>query len=314
MDPLSDIVALLRPQAALSKPITGRGRWGVRYAAYRQPGFAMVTEGQCWLALEEDEPVRLGEGDFILLPATPAFSLFSAPGVDCVDFAPSENPVHHGEEGTADFRAFGGAFEIEPANGPLVTDLLPRMIHLRGGAPCAERLSQLVGMIRDECESDRPGREAILKRLLEVLMVECLRQGDMAGDAERSGLLAAMRNPALSRVLRAIHGNVRHGWTVAELARVAGMSRSAFAARFQQVLGCGPIEYLVRWRMALARDALTDGGRNLERLAEEIGYESASAFSTAFRRRHGSPPGRFARRQGERPEKARPAAGASKSG
>src|SRR5690606_400731 len=100
---------------------------------------------------------------------------------------------------------------------------------------------------------------------------------------------------ALSRALRAMHENVRHGWTVAELARVAGVSRSVFAARFQHYLGCPPIEYLLRWRMALARDALLQGGKSLDRLAEEIGYESASAFSTAFRRRYGCAPGRFVR-------------------
>ena len=84
MDPLSDLIALLRPHAAVSKPITGRGRWGVRYSAYGLPGFAIVLSGQCWLALDGDEPVRLDRGDFVLLPSTPAFALSSQPGADCV--------------------------------------------------------------------------------------------------------------------------------------------------------------------------------------------------------------------------------------
>jgi AraC-like DNA-binding protein len=295
MDPLSDAVALLRPSAVLSKPITGRGKWSVRYAAYRQPGFAIVIEGHCWLALEGDRPLGLRAGDFVLLPATPSFTLYSEPGTPCLDAEPSGRPVHHGDEGPPDFRMFGGAFTIEPANAPLITDLLPRRIHVAAGDEGAGRLSRIVEQVRDECEADRPGRDVILQRLLEVMLVECLRHDPVAGDADRAGLLAGMRDPALSRALRAVHENVRHGWTVAELARVAGVSRSVFAARFQQVLGCPPIEYLVRWRMALARNALVQGGKPLDRLAEEIGYESASAFSTAFRRRYGCAPGRFAR-------------------
>jgi AraC-like DNA-binding protein len=104
-----------------------------------------------------------------------------------------------------------------------------------------------------------------------------------------------MRDPALAIVLRAIHAEVRRGWTVAELAGLAGMSRSAFAVRFAESLGCAPIEYVARWRMALAKDALSRERKPLDRIAEEIGYESASAFSTAFRKRIGISPGAFAR-------------------
>lgn len=300
MDPLSDIVTLLRPHAALSKPITGRGRWGVRYNAYRRPGFAIVLEGQCWLTLENDEPVQLRAGDFVLLPATPSFAFYSERGVACADAAPTDRPVHHGEQdGPPDFRMLGGAFEIEPVNAPLASELLPRMIHIRAGDERAERLARIVELAREECEGDRPGRDMILERLLEVMLVECLRQTGLHDDPDRAGMLAGMRDPSLSRALRQIHGNVRHGWTVAELAKLAGMSRSVFAARFQSIVGCAPIEYLARWRMALARDALMRGHKPLDRLAEEIGYESASAFSTAFRRRCGSAPGAFARRHRE---------------
>jgi AraC-like DNA-binding protein len=99
----------------------------------------------------------------------------------------------------------------------------------------------------------------------------------------------------LAGVLRAVHSDVQAGWTVAELAKRAGMSRSAFAARFGQTVGCAPIEYVARWRMALAQNALSRGGVSLDHLATEVGYESASAFSTAFRRRIGCSPGVFAR-------------------
>ncbi|AZO78145.1 MULTISPECIES: AraC family transcriptional regulator [unclassified Bosea (in: a-proteobacteria)] len=296
MDPLSDIVALLRPHAALSKPITGRGAWGVRYAAYGQPGFAIVLSGQCWLALDMAEPVRLERGDFVLLPSTPAFALFSEPGVAPVLVEPSEKATRHGEiDGEPDVEMLGGAFQVEQVNAPLLLGLLPRMIHIRAVDGGAGRISGIVGLIMDECAADRAGRDMILQRLLEVMLVECLRWHGVEEGVWPTGLLAGMRDPAMAKVLRALHSDVRAGWTVADLADLAGMSRSSFANRFAEALGCAPIEYLARWRMALAQDALNRGARSLERLAEEIGYESASAFSTAFRRRIGCSPRAFAR-------------------
>lgn len=296
MDPLSDLIALVRPHAILSKPIEGRGEWGVRYAAYGQPGFALVLEGECWLALEGAAPLRLAAGDFVLLPSTPAFTLASRPGGDCVPVEPTDSPVRHGDpDGPPDVRMRGGSFRIGAVNAPLLLALLPRMIHVRAAERGAGRLGRIIDLIAGECAAGAPGGEMILGRLLEVLLIECLRGHAADGEALPAGLLAGLRDPALARVLGAIHADVRAGWTVAGMARIAGMSRSAFAARFAETLGCGPIEYLARWRMALARDALSKGGKPLDRLAEEIGYESASAFSTAFRRRTGSAPGAFAR-------------------
>ena len=301
MDPLSDVIALLRPHAALSKPITGRGEWGVRYAAYGLPGFALVLEGQCWLAVEAAEAVRLERGDFVLLPSTPAFRLYSRQGVACIHREPSDSAVRHGDqEGEADFQMLGGAFQIEAINAPLLLGLLPRMIHIRAASGDTGRLTAMIRLLMDECTANRPGRDMVLERLLEVLLVECLRWHGIG--ALPAGLLAGMRDPVLARVLRAIHNNIGAGWTVAGLAKLGGMSRSAFAARFAETVGCAPIEYLQRWRMAVAQDALNRGDKPLDRLAEEIGYESASAFSTAFRRRVGCSPGAFARscRSGER--------------
>lgn len=296
MDPLSDVIALLRPSTAISKPITGRGRWGVRYRAHEAPGFTIVLKGECWLSFGDGQPVALRQGDFLLLPTTPAFTLASHPGVECGDVDPVAAPVRHGEqEGEADFESLGGTFRIEPANAALLLSLLPRMIHIPASEGRTERLGRMIELIAQECAGEEPGRDMILQRMLEVLLVEALRwRAFTAGDAS-AGLASGLRDPALARVLRAIHADVRADWTVAGLARIAGCSRSAFAARFAAVLGCGPIEYLARWRMALAKDALLRGTKTLERIADEVGYESASAFSTAFRKRLGCPPGRFAR-------------------
>lgn len=296
MDPLSDVIALLRPNSIVSKPITGRGRWGVRYAAHDMPGYTIILKGRCWIAFGGQAPLALEEGDFLLLPSTPAFVLGSHPDADGPLRDPSDAPVRHGDqEGEAQFESLGGAFRIERVNAPLLLALLPRMIHIPASEGRTARLGTIIGLIVQECASEDPGKDMILQRLLEVLLVEALRWRRVAKDDARAGLLRGMRDPALARVLSAMHADVRAHWTVAGLAKVAGLSRSAFAARFGEALGCGPIEYLARWRMALAKDALIGGAKTLDRIADEIGYESASAFSTAFRKRLGCSPGRFAR-------------------
>ncbi len=292
---------MLRPNTAISKPITGRGDWGIGYAANDAPGFTIILKGACWVAFEGEEPWKLDTGAFLLLPSTPAFTLSSHPGIACAPREPMDVPVRHGvQDGEADFEALGGTFRMEPANAPLLLALLPRMIHIPHSAGRSERLGRVIDLIMEECSGDEPGKDMVLQRMLEVLLVEAMRWHGVRPGDDRAGLLNAMRDPALARVLGAMHADVRADWTVASLARIAGQSRSAFAARFGAVLGCGPIEYLARWRMALAKDALLRGVKTLDRIAEEIGYESTSAFSTAFRKRLGCPPGRFARTSGLR--------------
>ena len=296
MDPLSDIISLLRPTTAVSKPITAKGDWCVQYRAHDAPGFTLILNGECWIAFEGEAPIRMAEGDFLLLPSTPAFSLYSAPGVPCRPVEPRNEAVRHGEqEGEPDFVSLGGSFNFERVNAPLLLALLPGLIHIPAAEGRATRFGRIIELLSEECLTNYAGRELIIQRLLEILLVEALRWRSIGGDGEAAGLLNGMRDPALARVLRAMHADVRASWTVAELAKVAGMSRSAFAARFAETLGCGAIEYLSRWRMALAKDALMRGAKSLDRIADEIGYESASAFSTAFRKRLGIAPGRFAR-------------------
>lgn len=295
MDPLADIVALLRPHGAFSKPITGRGTWGVRYEAHAAPSFCIVRAGQCWFIAEGVLPRLLECGDFLLLPYTPAFSLVSEVGADCVPGRPSKNGVRHGaRKGPPDFSMIGGTFEIESVNAALL-GLISRTIHLRRAEVDTSRLGTILELILDEYAAERPGRDVILQHFLEAMLVEALRWPGLGQEGLCPGLIAGLRDQQISKALRAIHSDVKHGWTVVELAKRAGMSRSAFSARFVSTVGCAPVEYLSRWRMNLAKDVLRRGGKSLDNLAAEIGYESASAFSTAFRRRIGCPPGAFAR-------------------
>jgi len=296
VDPLSDVIALLRPSAALSKPISGKGRWGVQYAAHDAPGFSIILAGEAWLTLNGHEPLLLGRGDFLLLPTTPAFSLGSEKGMCCAPVAPRNEAVRHGEqEGEPDFVALGGSFTFERVNAPLLLSLLPRQIYIPASQGRATRFGRLIELLAEESTTDYPGKELIIQRMLEALLVEALRWHSIEGQGVTAGLLNGMKHPSLSRAIQAIHSDVRANWTVAGLASIAGMSRSAFSARFGETIGCAPIEYLTRWRMALAKDALASGVKTLDRIAAEIGYESASAFSTAFRKRLGCPPGQFSR-------------------
>ncbi|WP_420101447.1 cupin domain-containing protein [Bosea sp. (in: a-proteobacteria)] len=296
MDPLSTIVSLLRPAAAISKPISAKGRWGVRYDAFDAPGFMIILAGEARLAIDGCEPLRLSRGDFLLLPKTPAFTLSSGEGVSCEPAAPLNEAVRHGEQdGEPDFVALGGSFTFERVNSPLLLVLLPKLIFIPASDGRSTRFRRLIELLSEECTAEHPGKEMVIHRMLEVLLVEALRwQG--ADRQVPAGFLRGQQDPALARALKAIHADIRANWTVAGLAGVAGMSRSAFSARFSEALGCAPIEYVARWRMAIAKDALAQGAKSLERIADDIGYDSASAFSTAFRRHNGCAPGQFARR------------------
>ena len=151
MDPLSDIIALLRPNAVVSKAITGRGRWGVRYAAYDAPGFTIILAGQCWVAFDGKEPLKLQRGDFVLLPAVPAFLLYSDPAVACVPREPQNVAVRHGDEaGEPDFVSLGGSFAIERVNAPLLLALLPDMIHIPVSGGRSTRLGRVIELIKEE--------------------------------------------------------------------------------------------------------------------------------------------------------------------
>jgi hypothetical protein len=143
MDPLTDVIALLRPHAAFSKPITRRGKWGVRYDAHGSPSFCIVLDGQCWLTTEGDAPRLLERADFLLLPSTPAFSLVSELGVECVPGRPSQKGVRHGDPtGPPDFRMIRGRFQIEPMNAGLLEWMFQR-IQIRAAEFIARYLRRL---------------------------------------------------------------------------------------------------------------------------------------------------------------------------
>ena len=291
---LTDVIALLKPSAVYAKSISGAGTWAVRYPSFGHPSFCVILEGQCRLAVEGHDAVELRAGDFVLLPATPAFVLSGGGRVKPVLMDPGRTSrlaeVRHGRRGgKADVRQLGGYFSFESADAALLVSLLPPLLHVRG----VERLSTLVHLISDESREARSGRDLVLARLVEVMLIEALRASP--GEDASPGLLRGLADARLAAAMRHMHDEPARAWTVEQLARKAALSRSAFFDRFTRAVGIAPMEYLLSWRMALAKDLLRKTDLGLEAVAERVGYGSASTFSTAFSRHVGQPPGRFAR-------------------
>jgi AraC-like DNA-binding protein len=299
-DPLSHVMQLLRPRAVFSKGISGAGDWAVRYSAFGEPSFCAVLEGHCHLAVDGQVPLELQAGDFLLLPATPGFTMSGGEPVapragDPGQAQASQEEIRHGrQQGPADVRLLGGWFQFDAADPDLLASLLPQRVHVRD----VPRLGALVQMIREETASRGAGHDAVLARLVELLLVESLR----ASPAQSSpGLLRGLADARVAAALVELHAQPARAWTITQLAEQAALSRSAFFDRFSRLVGMAPMEYLLAWRMSLARALLRLPNADLEKVAERVGYSSASTFSTAFSRRVGMSPGRYAR---QRPEAA----------
>ncbi|WP_411879141.1 AraC family transcriptional regulator [Polaromonas sp. YR568] len=296
VDPLAEVIALLRPRAVYSKVISGAGAWAVRYSAFGQPSFCAMLEGECVLAVDGQQPLTLAAGDFLLMPATPGFIMSGAAPAPPVFLDPKTMPAPEGEirhgrrEGPPDVRMLGGYFAFDSPDAALMVSLLPSVLHLRG----IGRLPLLVQFVREESLEQRQGRELVLARLVELLLIEALRGAPTEGAPP--GMLRALADTRLAAAVRQMHGDPARAWTVPELAKTAALSRSAFFERFSRAVGLPPMEYLLAWRMALAKDLLGRSGVALAEVAERVGYSSASTFSTAFSRHVGQAPGRYARR------------------
>jgi AraC-like DNA-binding protein len=295
VDPLSEVIALLRPRTVFSKIISGAGRWGVRYSDFGQPSFCTVLDGRCRLAVDGQDALTLEAGDFVLLPTTPGFTMSGFDPVTPTLIDPNATPaptdeVRHGtSEGDPDVRLLGGYFVFESPDADLLVSLLPALVHVRG----AERLSMLVRLVGEETREERSGRDLVLSRLVDVLLIEALRSTQ--GEDAPPGLLRGLGDARLASAMREMHGDPAHAWTVEQLAKKAALSRSAFFDRFSRAVGLPPMEYLLAWRMAIAKDLLRRDEVGIAEVAERVGYGSASTFSTAFSRYVGQPPSHYAR-------------------
>ena len=292
IDPLSEVVLLLGPFAPFSKVVSAAGRWLVHRSEYGQPFYCVLLEGSCRLAVDGAEPLALAPGDFVLIPSADTFTMSSLePPVS------AEPPValDDGEfrlgtqNGAPEMRSVIGYCEFGSPDAALLVSLLPRLLHVRG----QKRLTTLVQLVGEESRSQRPARDVVLARLLEVLLIEALRCS--AGTPASSGLVRGMADERLAAAIRHMHEHPAQPWTVAQLANIAALSRSAFFERFNRAVGVAPMEYLLAWRMALAKKMLGQNQSAIAEIAERVGYSSASTFSVAFTRHVGMPPARYVR-------------------
>lgn len=305
MEPLTQLIGLLRPKALDLKHLQGRGDWALRFPADSHVVFGLFIAGGCWFEASGFPSARMHAGDFLLMSAPLSWSLSNGDAGDALDFQTlrhsAQSQLITFGSGAETTRIIGGHFAFDTANAQLLNDVMPSVIHI--GNESAPTLRAIIELVDQEASCSHPGRTFILERLLEIMLVQALRSSN-AGSPQmhvaKPGMLAGLADKQLARVLREIHADIARPWTVAVMATTAGMSRSAFAERFARVVGTSPIDYVLNWRMALAKDALRFTQRPLIEIATATGYGSTSAFSTAFSRVVGCPPARYGKRRNTR--------------
>ncbi len=271
--------------------------------------FHLITEGECFLEIDSEPPMHLNAGDAVVFPQGHAHRMCSAPGLEPAKGARLETVLSRRPR---KLRYGGGGRTTRIVCGYLACDArLARML-LSGlppvlkvsvrGSNAGMWLEASVQYALAEARSPRPGGAGVLAKLAEVLFIEVLRLYMNEQSAGRPGWLAAVRDRIVGAALTELHTRPAHAWTLEALARAAGTSRSVLAERFQQLVGSAPMEYLTQWRMMLAANLLCGSNAPLARIAEDVGYQTDTAFIRAFRREYGMPPAAWRRRQSTRPQ------------
>lgn len=303
MDVLSDVVAAMRT----GRPHSGQQRlqapWRLRAQPFAGAGFHVVLQGSCWLVPERDDPVPLGAGDVAFLPHGSAHGLTdtvapadTASGTG-VDLRLERDGLLTGDVVPVDATSLlCGAYLLDQARPhPLLTEL-PDVIRIPARVGSHPALRAALDLLGTELESPRPGRDAVVPALLDMLLLFILRAWyDEQPHDHNAGWAAALTDPGISAALRAMHLEPQRQWTVNALAKVAGLSRAPFAHRFTTLAGQPPLRYLTWWRMTTAARLLRDDDAPVRVVGEKVGYTSEFAFAKAFRREYGIAPGRYRR-------------------
>jgi AraC-like DNA-binding protein len=268
--------------------------------------FHLITEGECYVELGDDPPLLLSPGDVVVFPQGDAHRMSSRPGLTPASggrldkvLARRPRQLSYGGGGAVTRLVCGYLACDRRLAGMLLTGLPPVVrVNVRG-SNAGIWLESSVRYALAEARSPRPGGEGVLAKLAEVLFIEALRLYMHEHGKGRTGWLAGVSDRIVGAALNALHKKPCHTWTLEELARTAGTSRSVLAERFQQLVGVSPMQYLTQWRMLLAANLLRSSNSSLMRIAEEVGYQTDTAFSRAFRREYGAPPAAWRRSQVE---------------
>lgn len=302
MDILTDVLNTLELKGWLSSRRELAPPWRYDFAASQDSMFHVLSFGGAYLQVEdEQEPIRVEDGDVVLFPTGHPHSLYDDPTSPLtrlvhLDYNPQRGyqVVYRDGEGIKPL-LLCGAFHFEyPHNFPWL-HRLPKLIHIPGGQGRLEPgFADIVRLIARESAFQQPGTEVMLKRLTELLFIQVIRLWIDQQAKASAGWVGALRDQSISTALGLIHQSPEYKWTVKELAEAAALSRSTFSARFTELVGEPPLTYLTRWRMLRAARLLKNEVR-METIAELLGYESEAAFRKAFKRETGIPPAQYRR-------------------
>ncbi|WP_315097294.1 AraC family transcriptional regulator [uncultured Cellulomonas sp.] len=302
VDPVGEALHHLRVTGVFYSRTEADGPWAVDMPAFRDCiSFHVITAGEAWVEVEGADPVRLVRGDLALVPHGRGHALRSAPGVPSLGQV-DELPQEYLSENYSVLRHLGsgprtelvcGVLSVDGAASRLLLDLLPSVVHV-DGASAGSWMADTLALMAAELTHARPGGEAVTTRLADILVIQSIRAW-LDAQRETTGWLGALREPQLGAAITAVHREPGRPWTVATMAREATMSRSAFSARFTEVVGEPAMQYVTRVRMHVAADRLGRGRATVREVAAELGYDSEAAFSRAYKREVGTSPGRTRR-------------------
>jgi AraC-like DNA-binding protein len=321
-DPLTDVLTSVRLTGAVFFTVEGTAPWVAEappasaISGRVLPGadhvleFHAVTRGRCLGGILGEEPVRLEAGDLICFPHGDPHVMSSAPGLRApqIDLSLFERPA--GKRIPFPLKLGAGPSEVHLVCGFLGCDArpfnpllasLPRVLRASDRDSPGGWLSRFMEVAETEARTPRPGTEAVLARLSELMFVEVIRRHVESLLPGRTGWLAGLRDPHVGKALAALHARPEHTWTIDSLGHEAGLSRSALAERFTALVGEPPIQYLGRWRMQVAAGLLASTHDGIAGIAARVGYASEAAFSRAFRKLVGVPPASWRRRRAGQP-------------
>jgi AraC-like DNA-binding protein len=300
MDALSDILSLLKPASYMFRGIDAGGDWAVRFEAHRGMKCFAILSGQVWLTVDGVGDVLLKQGDCVLLPHGYGSRIGSAPEVPARDAwavfpAVAEGGVVTINDG-GDAIGLGGFFAFDNRHADMLMNVLPPIVHICEEADRAA-LRGAIERIMLELRTPQPGGFLVAQHLAHLMLLLALRIVLAKGPEGGIGWIYALGDRQLGAAMNALHGDPARKWTIQSLADVAAMSRSTFALRFRERVGESPIDYLTRWRMLLAAERLLGSRDTIAVIAPSLGYDSDSAFSTAFKRVMGCAPRDYARQK-----------------
>jgi len=305
-DPLGEALHVLRMSGAFYSRCEFSAPWGLVLPAFPDSMmFHIVTAGACWLEVSGAEPRLTRQGDLALVPHGEGHRLVSEPGIPGVklfdmprELATERYEILRHGGGGVETRLICGTLRFDHPTGRHPVNVLPKIIIVEAGSSSEmEWIASTLRFIAAEARELRPGGDTVITRLADILVIQAIRSWIEQDPAAQTGWLGALRDGQIGTAIAQIHRDPARGWTVANLAAECAMSRSAFAARFTELVGEPPMHYVARWRMHAALTWLKEDDATVGELAERLGYQSEAAFSRAFKRFVGVSPGAV-RREG----------------